>query len=96
MTRFAASYLILECLHYNYRALIIMFTLKEWKSGKLAKSKDGIIVEKAVKDNVFWKNVMNCMRGVFLLTGFHSLQPSTGSGSQNVLGATVANQIKVN
>lgn len=44
-----------------------MFTLKEWKSGKLAKSKDGIIVEKAVKDN-FWKNVMICMRGVFPLT----------------------------
>jgi len=42
--------------------------MTKWKSCKLAMSKDGIIVEKVVKDKVFRKNVMNCMRGIFSLT----------------------------
>lgn len=38
-----------------------MFKSKEWKSSKLAKSKDRIIVEKFVRDKLF------CTRGVFPL-----------------------------
>ncbi|XP_058741037.1 uncharacterized protein LOC131613381 [Vicia villosa] len=45
-----------------------MFNSKEWKSRKIAKSKDGIIVEEIVLDKLFWKNVLNCMRGAFPLT----------------------------
>ncbi|XP_058754740.1 uncharacterized protein LOC131627905 [Vicia villosa] len=67
MTRFATFYLTLGCLNDHRGELINMFNSKEWKTSKIAKSKDGIIVEEIVLDKLFWKNVLNCMRSAFPL-----------------------------
>lgn len=66
-TRFATSYLTLGCLNDNKASLVNMFNSSEWKSLKLAKTPEGILVEKAVMDKKFWKDVVNCMRAAFPL-----------------------------
>lgn len=67
MTRFATSYLTLGCLNEHQNQLIDLFKSNEWKTSKLAKSKDGKIVQNAVLSKVFWKDVLNCLRGAFPL-----------------------------
>jgi hypothetical protein len=67
LTRFATSYLTLGCLNDHQHELINMFKSNEWKTSKLAKSKDGIIVQKIVLSKLFWKNVLTCLRGAFPL-----------------------------
>ncbi|CAJ2670809.1 unnamed protein product [Trifolium pratense] len=67
LTRFATSYLTLGCLNDHRDELISMFKSNEWKTSKLAKSKDGIIVQKIVLNKMFWKNVLTCLRGAFPL-----------------------------
>lgn len=52
-TRFATSYLTLGCLYENKKALIRMFTSKEWKSRKCEKLRDGKAIEDVVLDNFF-------------------------------------------
>ncbi|XP_029127873.1 uncharacterized protein LOC109801981 [Cajanus cajan] len=67
LTRFATSYLTLGCLNENKGPLTRMFTSKEWTSSQLAKTKDRKFMENLVTNKGFWKNVLNCMRGVFPL-----------------------------
>jgi hypothetical protein len=69
LTRFATSYLTLGCLNQHQNELINMFESNEWKTSKLAKSKDGIIVQKIVLSKLFWKDVLTCLRGAFPLVG---------------------------
>jgi hypothetical protein len=69
LTRFATSYLTLGCLNQHQNELINMFKSNEWKTSKLAKSKDGIIVQKIVLSKLFWKDVLTCLRGAFPLVG---------------------------
>ncbi|GAU41170.1 hypothetical protein TSUD_89670, partial [Trifolium subterraneum] len=67
LTRFATSYLTLGCLNDHKYELIEMFKSSEWKTSKLSKSKEGINVQKIVLNKLFWKNVLNCLRGAFPL-----------------------------
>lgn len=67
MTHFATSYLTLGCLNEHQNQLIDLFKSNEWKTSKLAKTKDGKIVQNAVLSKVFWKDVLNCLRGAFPL-----------------------------
>jgi hypothetical protein len=67
LTRFATSYLTLGCLNQHQQELIDMFKSNEWKTSKLAKSKDGTIVQKIVLSKLFWKNVLTCLRGALPL-----------------------------
>jgi 1,4-dihydroxy-2-naphthoate octaprenyltransferase len=67
LTRFATSYLTLGCLNDHQHELIDMFKSNDWKTSKLAKSKDGVIVQKIVLSKLFWKNVLTCLRGAFPL-----------------------------
>jgi hypothetical protein len=54
-------------LNQHQQELIDMFKSNEWKTSKLAKSKDGTIVQKIVLSKLFWKNVLTCLRGAFPL-----------------------------
>ncbi|XP_058766470.1 uncharacterized protein LOC131640081 [Vicia villosa] len=65
-----SSYLTLCSLHENKRALIRMFTSKEWKSCEFAKP--GKWYEDVVLDKEFWKNVKICYKVAHpLLEVFH-------------------------
>lgn len=63
LTRFATSYLTLGCLYENKGPLIRMFTSNEWKVSRFAKTKDGRLVEDAVMDRLFWRDIVTCLRG---------------------------------
>ncbi|KAK2352441.1 hypothetical protein QL285_096432 [Trifolium repens] len=67
LTRFATSYLTLGCLNDHQQELVNMFKSNEWKTSKLSKTKDGIIVKNIVLSKLFWKNVLTCLRGAFPL-----------------------------
>ncbi|GAU26503.1 hypothetical protein TSUD_361360 [Trifolium subterraneum] len=67
LTRFATSYMTLGCLNDHQQELINMFKSNEWKTSKLAKTKDEINVQKIVSNKLFWKNFLTCLRGVFPL-----------------------------
>jgi len=44
-----------------------MFTSYEWKSTRFAKTNDGKIVEDALLDKDFWKNIITCLKGALPL-----------------------------
>ncbi|XP_027340931.1 uncharacterized protein LOC113854230 [Abrus precatorius] len=67
ITRFAASYLTLQCLNENKEALMRMFTSEQWKSSQVAKTKEGKHIENLVIDKEFWKNILNCLKGAYPL-----------------------------
>jgi len=75
-THFATSYLNLECLYTNKEALIRMFTSKEWKYNKCAKSRDGKALEDMILDKEFWKDIVICLRGATPLIKVHRLVDS--------------------
>jgi hypothetical protein len=54
-------------LNDHQQELINMFKSNEWKTSKLSKTKDGIIVKNIVLSKLFWKNVLTCLRGAFPL-----------------------------
>lgn len=64
MARFATSYVNLGCLYENKAALMRMFTSQERKDTKFS-STDGGNIEELVMANIFWKNVLICLKGVF-------------------------------
>jgi len=67
ITRFATSYLTLGCLNDNKGSLIRMFTSEEWQSSQFVKTRDTRFVENLILDKGFWKNILNCLRGVMPL-----------------------------
>ncbi|XP_058754431.1 uncharacterized protein LOC131627609 [Vicia villosa] len=67
VTRFATSYLCLGCLNDKKGELYRMFTSKEWKDSKFAKTKDWKSVENIVTNRNFWKNLVICLKGDFPL-----------------------------
>ncbi|XLU93401.1 hypothetical protein S245_007753, partial [Arachis hypogaea] len=67
MTRFATSYLALECLNDNKGSLIKIFLSNQWTSSKFAKTKDGKIIASVVLNNVFWKEMVICLRAAYPL-----------------------------
>jgi len=44
-----------------------MFTSKEWQSSQFVKTRDRRFVESLILDKGFWKNILNCLRGVMPL-----------------------------
>ena len=67
ITRFAASFFTLGCLHENKGAFIRMLTCDEWRSSKFAKINDEKIVEDVVLDQNFWKNIIIFLKGALPL-----------------------------
>jgi len=54
-------------LNEHQSELINLFNSKEWKTSKFSKSKDGKLVQKAVLNKLFWKDILTCLRGAFPL-----------------------------
>ncbi|KAI5386300.1 hypothetical protein KIW84_072730 [Lathyrus oleraceus] len=69
ITRCTTSYLTLDSLYENKRALKKMFESKEWNSTQFAKTSVGKSVEDVVFDHEFWKNILICLKGVDPLIG---------------------------
>ncbi|KAI5395052.1 hypothetical protein KIW84_061600 [Lathyrus oleraceus] len=83
ITRCITSYLTLDSLYENKRALKKMFESKEWKSTQFAKTSVGKSVEDVVFDHEFWKNILICLKGADPLIGVLRLvnsmdNPATG------------------
>ncbi|XP_061374524.1 uncharacterized protein LOC133316764 [Gastrolobium bilobum] len=66
-TRFATSYLTLGCLYENSSAVKRVFLSDEWKASKYSKSNEGKLIASLVDDSLFWKNVLFCIKGAYLL-----------------------------
>ncbi|KAK4562223.1 hypothetical protein RGQ29_004902 [Quercus rubra] len=67
-TRFATSYLTLSCLNEFKGELMTMFSSKQWRCSKFAKTKEGKIIHDIVMDNNgFWRLVVKCLKAAIPL-----------------------------
>ncbi|KAK4595008.1 hypothetical protein RGQ29_018660 [Quercus rubra] len=66
--RFATSYLTLSCLNEFKGELMTMFSSKQWRCSKFAKTKEGKIIHDIVMDNNgFWRLVVKCLKAAIPL-----------------------------
>ncbi|XP_050292606.1 uncharacterized protein LOC126733355 [Quercus robur] len=67
-TRFATSYLTLSCLNEFKGELMAMFSTKQWRCSKFAKTKEGKRIHAIVMDNNgFWRLVVKCLKAAIPL-----------------------------
>ena len=68
VTRFATSYLTLNCIKQQKNALRAMFALEEWATSPHAsKSEAKLVMNLVLGDNRFWKSITYCLKCVIPL-----------------------------